>query len=340
MRMWNKRLGIDLGTATTLIYLHGRGIVLNEPSVVAIAKDSNQILAVGKEAWEMVGKTPEHIVAHRPLRDGVVSSYEITRKMLTYFIQRVCGRSLFKPDVVICVPSGGTEVEKRAVLDAAYHAGARKAYLIEEPMAAALGAGLEITEPTGNMVIDIGGGTTDVAVLSLGGIVVSQSVRVAGDKMDEAIVRHLRKKFNLLIGEKTAEAIKIEIGWAVPPPEEKVIRVKGRDLVSGLPREITLSASEVYRCLLEPLSYIVEAARAVLEHTPPELAADIGEKGICLTGGGSLLRGIDEMLAKALGVPVYVAEDPVSCVALGAGKVLDYLRFLRNGFLYTRGRNV
>uniref|UniRef100_A0A7V4TK74 Cell shape-determining protein MreB n=1 Tax=Candidatus Caldatribacterium saccharofermentans TaxID=1454753 RepID=A0A7V4TK74_9BACT len=337
--MWNKRLGIDLGTATTLIYLHGRGIVLNEPSVVAIARDSNQILAVGKEAWEMIGKTPEHIVAHRPLRDGVISDYEVTRKMLAYFIQRVCGRSLFKPDVVVCVPSGGTEVEKRAVLDAAYHAGARKAYLIEEPMAAALGAGLDITGPSGSMVIDIGGGTTDVAVLSLGGIVVSQSVRVAGDKMDEAIIRHLRKKFNLLIGEKTAEMIKIEIGWAVPPPEDKVIRVKGRDLVSGLPKEILLSASEVYKCLTEPLSYIVEAARMVLEHTPPELAADIGEKGICLTGGGSLLRGIDEMLAKALGTPVYVAEDPVSCVALGAGKVLDYLKFLRNGFLYTKGRN-
>ncbi|MGQ9474343.1 MAG: rod shape-determining protein, partial [Candidatus Caldatribacteriaceae bacterium] len=214
--MWSKRLGIDLGTATTLIYMYGRGIVLNEPSVVAVAKNSNEILAVGREAWEMLGKTPEYIIAHRPLREGVISDYEITRRMLSYFIQRVCGRSLFKPDIVICVPSGGTEVEKRAVLDAAYHAGARKAYLIEEPMAAALGAGLDIVGPSGNMVIDIGGGTTDIAVLSLGGVVVSQSVRVAGDKMDEAIVRHLRKKSNLMIGERTAEMIKLEIGWAIP----------------------------------------------------------------------------------------------------------------------------
>ncbi len=337
--MWNRRLGIDLGTATTLIYMYGKGIVLNEPSVVAVAKNSNEILAVGREAWEMIGKTPEYIIAHRPLREGVISDYEITRRMLSYFIQKVCGRSLFKPDIVVCVPSGGTEVEKRAVLDAAYHAGARRAYLIEEPMAAALGAGLDIVGPSGNMVIDIGGGTTDVAVLSLGGVVVSQSVRVAGDKMDEAIIRHLRKKSNLMIGERTAEMIKIEIGWAIPPQEEKVIRVKGRDLVSGLPKEVTITASEIYRCLVEPLSAIVETARAVLERTPPELAADIGAKGICLTGGGSLLRGIDEMFSRALGTPVYVADEPISCVALGAGKVLDHLKALRNGFLFTKERN-
>lgn len=337
--MWNKRLGIDLGTATTLIYVHGKGIVLNEPSVVSLAKGSNKILAIGKEAREMIGKTPEYIVAHRPLRSGVISDYEITRKMLTYFIQKVAGRGLFKPDVVVCIPSGGTEVEKRAILDAAYHAGVRKAYLIEEPMAAALGAGLDIASPSGNMVIDIGGGTTDVAVLSLGGIVVSRSVRIAGDQFDEAIIRHLRKKFNLLIGEQTAETIKIKIGCAIPPTKEETIGLRGRDLISGLPRDLTLTSSEVYKCLLDSLSSIVETARMVLEHTPPELAADVGEKGICLTGGGALLRGIEELISKSLGTPAYVAEDPVACVALGAGKVLDNIKALQDGFLFTKRRN-
>jgi len=337
--MWNKRLGIDLGTATTLIYVHGKGIVLNEPSVVALAKNSNKILAIGRSAREMIGKTPEYIVAHRPLKSGVIDNYEITRKMLTYFIQQVAGRGLFKPDVVVCVPSGGTEVEKRAILDAAYHAGARKAYLIEEPMAAALGAGLDITSPSGSMVIDVGGGTTDVAILSLGGIVVSRSVRVAGDQFDEAIIRHLRKKFNLLIGEKTAETIKIQIGCAVPPTKEETIALRGRDLISGLPRDLTLTSSEVYKCLLDSLSAIVETARMVLEHTPPELAADVGEKGICLTGGGALLRGIEELVSKSLGTPAYVAEDPISCVALGAGKVLDNIKSLQDGFLFTKRRN-
>ncbi|MEI6157965.1 MAG: rod shape-determining protein, partial [Atribacterota bacterium] len=321
--MWNKRLGVDLGTATTLIYVHGKGIVMNEPSVVALTKGTNKILAVGEDARKMIGKTPEYIVAHRPLKNGVIDNYEVTRKMLTFFVQRVCGRSIFKPDIVICVPSSGTEVEKRAVLDAAYHAGARKAFLIEEPMAAALGAGLDIAEASGNMVIDVGGGTTDIAVLSLGGVVISQSVRIGGDKMDEAIIRHLRKKFNMLIGERTAEIIKIEIGWAVPPKEEKVAEVKGRDLVSGLPKTISVTSSEIYKCLSEPLSVIVDTARIILEHTPPELSADIGEKGICLTGGGSLLHGMDEMISRALGTSAYVAEEPVSCVALGAGKVLD-----------------
>ncbi len=337
--MWNKRIGIDLGTATTLIYVHGKGIVLNEPSVVAITKGTNKVLAIGREAREMIGKTPEYIVAHRPLKDGVIDDYDITRKMLTYFIQRVCGKGIIKPDIVICIPSGGTEVEKRAVLDAAYHAGARKAYLIEEPMAAALGAGLDISEPSGSLVIDIGGGTTDIAVLSLGGVVVSQTVRVGGDKMDDHLVRHLRKKFNLMIGERTAEVLKIEIGAAMLPDEEVTARVKGRDLVSGLPKAISITSTEIYKCLSEPLSAIVDAARIVLEHTPPELAADIGEKGICLTGGGALLRGLDEMITKALGTPAYVAEEPVSCVALGAGKVLDNLKSLRDGFLYTKGRN-
>ncbi|HSV32434.1 MAG TPA: rod shape-determining protein [Atribacteraceae bacterium] len=338
--MWNKRLGIDLGTATTLIYVQGKGIVLNEPSVVAVTKGmNNKVLAIGREAWEMIGKTPEYIVAHRPLKDGVIDDYEITRKMLTYFIQRVCGKSIVKPDIVICVPSGGTEVEKRAVLDAAYHAGARKAYLIEEPMAAALGAGLDVAEPSGSMVIDIGGGTTDIAVLSLGGIVASQSVRIGGDKMDDFLVRHLRKKFNLMIGERTAEVLKIEVGSAMPPDEEVAARVKGRDLVTGLPKAITITSSEIYKCLYEPLATILDATRVVLEHTPPELAADIGEKGICLTGGGALLRGLDEMISKALGTPTYVAEEPISCVALGAGKVLDNLKSLRDGFLYTKGRN-
>ncbi len=337
--MWNKRLGIDLGTATTLIYVHGKGIVLNEPSVVAITKGTNKVLAIGREAREMIGKTPEYIVAHRPLKDGVIDDYEITRKMLTYFIQRVCGKGVIKPDIVICIPSGGTEVEKRAVLDAAYHAGARKAYLIEEPMAAALGAGLDISEPSGSLIIDIGGGTSDIAVLSLGGVVVSQTVRVGGDKMDDHLIRHLRKKFNLMIGERTAEVLKIEIGAAMLPDEEVTAKVKGRDLVTGLPKAISITSTEIYKCLSDPLSSIIDAARIVLEHTPPELAADIGEKGICLTGGGALLRGLDEMVTKALGTPTYVAEEPVSCVALGAGKVLDNLKSLRDGFLYTKGRN-
>lgn len=339
MWMWNKRLGIDLGTATTLVYVQGKGIVLNEPSVVAIAKNTGKILAIGREAREMIGKTPEYIVAHRPLKDGVIDNYEITRKMLSYFIQKVCGRGLFRPDIVICVPSGCTEVEKRAVLDAAYHSGARRAYLVEEPMAAAIGAGLDITGPSGNMVIDIGGGTTDVAVLSLGGIVVSRSIRVAGDKMDEAIVRHLRKKFNIMIGERTAEQIKLEVGCAVPPDQDKSIQVKGRDLVSGLPKEITVTASEIHKCLTEPLSSILETVRIVLEHTPPELAADIAEKGICLTGGGALLQGIDVLISRSTGTVAYVAEDPISCVALGAGKVLDHLKELQTGFLFTKGRN-
>lgn len=338
--MWNKRLGIDLGTATTLIYVQGKGIVLNEPSVVAVSKGTvTKVLAIGREAREMIGKTPEYIVAHRPLKDGVIDDYEITRKMLTYFIQRVCGKGLSKPDIVICIPSGGTEVEKRAVLDAAYHAGARKAYLIEESMAAALGAGLDISEPSGSMVIDIGGGTTDIAVLSLGGAVVSQSVRIGGDKMDDYLVRHLRKKFNLMIGERTAEVLKIEVGSAIPPDDEIAARVKGRDLVTGLPKAITVNAAEIYKTLAEPLSAIVDAARIVLEHTPPELAADIGERGICLTGGGALMRGLDEMITKALGTPTYVAEEPIACVALGAGKVLDNIKSLRDGFLYTKGRN-
>ena len=335
--MWNKRLGVDLGTATTLIYVHGKGIVMNEPSVVALAKGTNKILAIGREAREMIGKTPEYIVAHRPLKDRVIDNYEVTRKMLTYFIQSTCGRSIFKPDIVICVPSGGTEVEKSG-FRCCLSRWCKKAFLIEEPMAAALGAGLEIAEASGNMVIDVGGGTTDIAVLSLGGVVISQSVRWE-EKIRRSNYSTPSEKFNLMIGERTAEILKIEIGWAVPPREEKAADVKGRDLVSGLPKTITITASEVYKCLSEPLSSIVDAARIILEHTPPELAADIGEKGICLTGGGALLQGMDEMIGKALATPTYVAEEPVSCVALGAGKVLDNLKSLREGFLYTKRRN-
>ena len=319
-------MGIDLGTASVLVYVRGRGIVLSEPSVVAIDKNTDKILAVGEQARQMLGRTPANIVAIRPMRDGVIADYEVTEAMLKYFINRVYGRGwrLFRPYVMICVPAEVTSVEKRAVIEAALSAGAKKANLIEEPMAAAIGAGLSVEEPGGNMVVDIGGGTTDVAVISLGGIVVSESLRVAGNKMDEAIVRYIRKNYNLMIGERTAEDLKIQIGSAYPPQEPLSLNIRGRDLINGLPKSISVTSMEVMEAIEEPVSSIVEAVKSVLERTPPELAADIIDRGILLTGGGALLRGMDELLTKATGMPVKVADDPISCVAIGTGKAVMY----------------
>ncbi|HYE11243.1 MAG: cell shape determining protein MreB/Mrl family [Clostridia bacterium] len=317
-------IGIDLGTASVLVYIKGKGIVLQEPSVVAIDRNTNKILAVGEEARLMLGRTPGNIVAIRPLREGVISDYEVTEKMLRYFIDKAVGRRrLFKPRMIVCVPSGVTEVEKRAVKDAANNAGARNTQLIEEPIAAAIGAGLDITKASGNMVIDIGGGTADIAVISLGGIVVSTSIKVAGDKFDEAIVRYMRKKHNVMIGERTAEELKINVGTAFPREEQVKMEVRGRNLISGLPKTMEVTSDEMLEALAEPISAIADAVHSVLERTPPELSADISDRGIVMTGGGSLLNGLDKLISKRTNIPVYIAEDAVSCVAIGTGKSLD-----------------
>jgi rod shape-determining protein MreB and related proteins len=333
--MFSNDLAIDLGTANTLVYLRGKGIVVSEPSVVAVQKDAlgqKKVLAVGKEAKMMLGRTPGSIVAIRPMKDGVIADFDITEEMLRYFIRKVHNRkSMVRPRIVICVPSGITQVEKRAVKESAESAGAREVYLIEEPMAAAIGAGLPITEPSGNMIVDIGGGTTEVAVISLAGIVYAKSVRVGGDKLDEALVQYLKRKYNLLIGERTAEQIKIEIGSAYPDAdgEERTMEVKGRDLVSGIPKTLTIDSGEIREALSEAVNAIVEAVRIALERTPPELAADIVDKGIVLAGGGALLRNLDLLLREETGLPVVIAEDPLSCVAIGSGKVLDELDLLK-----------
>lgn len=317
-------IGIDLGTATVLVYVRGKGIVINEPSVVALDVNTRQVLAVGQEARKMIGRTPRNIVAIRPLKDGVIADYDVTEMMLKFFLNKICGRRrIFRPRVVACVPSGVTSVERRAVLEAMMEAGAKQTFIMEEPMAAAIGAGLNVTEPSGNMVIDVGGGTTDIAVISLGGIVVAEALRVAGDKFDQAIVRYVRKQYGLAIGDQTAEEIKVQIGSAYPPTERLSMSVRGRDLVTGLPRTIEMTSDEAHEALMEPVSAIVDGLRSVLERTPPELAADIMDKGIVLTGGGSLLRGLDHLLSVQTGIPVYVAEDPVSCVARGTGKFLE-----------------
>ena len=332
-------IGIDLGTATVLIYVKGKGIVLREPSVVAIDKNTDKILAVGEEARRMLGRTPGNIVACRPLREGVISDYHVTERMLKYFLNKVTASSffrLFKPRVMICVPSGVTEVEKRAVEDAALQAGARKTYLIEEPIAAAIGAGIDITKACGSMMVDVGGGTTDIAVISLGGTVVSTSIKVAGDKFDEAIVRYMRKKHNLMIGERTAEELKISIGTVFPRPQEVSMDIRGRNLVTGLPKTITVTSTELMDALDEPVSSIVEAVHSVLERTPPELAADISDRGIVMTGGGSLVYGLDKLLEHKTGIKVIIADDAVSAVAIGTGKALDNLDLLR-GNEYARG---
>jgi rod shape-determining protein MreB len=331
--LFSNDLAIDLGTATTLIYVRGKGIVSCEPSVVAVQRDARggkKVLAVGREAKEMLGRTPGNIQAVRPLRDGVIADFEITEAMLRYFIARAHNRrTLVKPRIVICVPFGITEVEKRAVKESAEGAGAREVYLIEEPMAAAIGAGLPITEPSGNMVVDIGGGTTEVAVISLAGIVYSQSVRVGGDKMDESIMAYMKRKYNLAIGEQTAERIKMTIGNAYPLEQQLSMEVKGRDLVAGVPKTVVVNSDEVRESLAEPLNAIVDAVLIALERTPPELAADIVDKGIVLTGGGALLKNLDVLLREETGLPVMVCDDPISAVVLGSGKALDHLELLR-----------
>ncbi|MFO1519334.1 MAG: rod shape-determining protein [bacterium] len=331
--LFSNDLAIDLGTANTLVYVKGKGIVCAEPSVVAVQKDSRgmkKVLAVGREAKEMLGRTPGNIEAIRPMKDGVIADFEITEAMLRYFIRKVHNRkTLVRPRIIICVPFGITEVERRAVRESAECAGAREVYLIEEPMAAAIGAGLPITEATGNMIVDIGGGTTEVAVISLAGIVFSQSVRVAGDRMDDSIIQYIKRKYNLLIGERTAETVKIAIGNAYPNGEVKSIEIKGRDLVAGVPRVMEVGSDEIREAIAEPVFAIVEAVKIALERTPPELAADIVDKGIVLAGGGALLKNLDVLIREETGLPVTIADDPLSAVVLGTGKALDELDRLK-----------
>lgn len=329
-RIWGNDLGIDLGTATTLVYAKGKGIVLFEPSVIAIHKGSNSILAVGNEAKEMLGKTPASIVATRPLKDGVITDFEATEAMLRYFIKKSHGaRKFIRPRVVIAIASGITEAEKRAVKESATEAGAREVYLVEQPMAAAIGAGLPVHTAGGNMVLDIGGGTSEVAVISLAGIVECQMIRIAGDEMDEAIIQHLKDKHNLMIGERTAEDVKIKIGSAFPQEEETNMDVKGRDLVSGLPKTLTISSEEVREALSSPVEAILRVVKETLERTPPELAADLVDRGIVMAGGGTRLKGLDKLIAEKTGLPVTLAEDPLTAVSVGAGKCLDEIAFLR-----------
>ncbi|MDF2547040.1 rod shape-determining protein [Anaerosolibacter sp.] len=327
----SKDMGIDLGTANTLVYVRGRGIVVREPSVVAIQEDTRQVLAVGQEAKQMIGRTPGNIVAIRPLKDGVIADFDVTQSMLKYFIKRAYPKKslFFQPRVVVGVPSGVTEVEKRAVEEAALQAGAKEAYLIEEPMAAAIGAGLPVEEPTGSMVVDIGGGTTEIAIISLGGIVTSKSVRIGGDELDESIVQYIKKEYSLMIGERTAEEIKLNIGSAYPKNNEPKMAIRGRDLVSGLPKTLEISSSEILDALHEPVNSIIDAIKYTLEKTPPELAADIMEYGIVLTGGGALLDGLDKLVRRETGMPVRIAEEPLDCVALGTGKTIEEIETLK-----------
>lgn len=334
--MWNlfgglsHDMGIDLGTANTLVHVKGKGIVIREPSVVAIQKDNNEVLAVGEEAKQMIGRTPGNIVAIRPMKDGVIADFDVTQAMIKYFITKaINNKSFVKPRLVIGVPSGITEVEKRAVIEAAMQAGAKEAYLIEEPMAAAIGAGLPVHDPVGNMVVDIGGGTTEIAVISLGGIVTSRSIRIGGDEMDDAIVQYIRKNYNLMIGERTAEEIKINIGSAIVPTGDPQMDIRGRGLVSGLPKTITIKASEIREALEEPVHKIIDAVKSTLEKTPPELAADIMDHGIMMTGGGALLHDLSTLLSKETGMPVLVAEDALSCVGEGTGRSLESIEILK-----------
>ncbi|NLJ84485.1 MAG: rod shape-determining protein [Halanaerobiaceae bacterium] len=330
---FSRDLGIDLGTANTLVYAKGKGVLLREPSVVALRKDKEMVLAVGEEAKRMIGRTPGNIVAVRPMKDGVIADFDVTEAMIKYFIRKAHKRTrLVRPRVIVCVPSGVTEVEKRAVLDAAMNAGAREAYLIEEPMAAAIGAGLPVHEPTGNMIVDIGGGTTEVAVISLGGIVSSRSIRIGGDDMDQSIVNYIKKKYKLMIGERTAEEIKIEIGSAIPLEngEEKIKEIRGRDLVLGLPKLLNINSGEIREALKEPVTAIVEAVKATLEQTPPELAADIMDRGIVMTGGGALLKELDRCLMEETQMPVHLADEPLDCVAKGTGAALEEIKSLKD----------
>ncbi|KXZ40166.1 rod shape-determining protein MreB [Alkalithermobacter thermoalcaliphilus JW-YL-7 = DSM 7308] len=320
----SKDMGIDLGTANTLVYVRGKGIVLREPSVVAVRDDNKEVLAVGEEAKRMIGRTPGNIIAIRPMKDGVIADFDITQSMLRYFIKKAYPKkSLISPRIAVCVPYGVTEVEKRAIEEAAKQAGARDAYLIEEPMAAAIGAGIRVEEPDGNMVVDIGGGTSEIAVISLGGIVTAKSIRIGGDEFDEAIVNYVKKEYNLMIGERTAEEVKIKIGSAFKYEKEEKMSIRGRDLISGLPKTIEITSSEIREALKEPVTSIVDGIKATLEKTPPELAADIIENGIMLTGGGALLRGLDRLIKEETGMPVHVADNPLDCVGIGTGKSVE-----------------
>ncbi len=329
MLAFRREIGIDLGTASVLVFIKGKGIVLSEPSVVAIDTNTDKVLAVGKEAQQMLGRTPGNIKAIRPLRDGVISDFSVTERMLRYFINKTCGeRRILGPKIIICVPSGVTEVEKRAVLDATMAAGGGKTYLIEEPIAAAIGADIDISTPNGSMIIDIGGGTTDVAVISLGGIVESKSIKIAGDKFDEAIIKYMRKKYNLYVGERSAEELKINIGTAFPRSKPVSMECKGRDLVSGLPKSVLVSSDEMVEALQEVVVAVCDAVHSVLEKTPPELAADISASGIIMTGGGSLLHGLNKLIERRTGIKTLIAEDAVSCVAKGTGKSLEHLEMI------------
>lgn len=327
---FSKDLGIDLGTANTLVHVKGKGVTIREPSVVAIQKDSKKVLAVGEEAKRMIGRTPGNIVAIRPMKEGVIADFDITKEMLMYFIKKAAAKGLgIHPRIVVCVPSGVTEVEKRAVEEATRQAGAREAYLIEEPMASAIGAGLPVNEPTGSMIVDIGGGTCEVAIISLGGIVTSRSLRVGGNKLDDSIIHYIKKEYNLMVGERTAEEIKITIGSAFPKKQELNMDIRGRDLVTGLPKTLRITSTEILEALREPINSIVDAIKLTLEKTPPELAADIMDKGIMLTGGGALLDGIDKLIIEETGMPVHIAEDPLDCVAIGAGRVVEEIEILK-----------
>ncbi|ABW19305.1 rod shape-determining protein [Alkaliphilus oremlandii] len=329
-KSFSRDMGIDLGTANTLVYVRRKGIVLNEPSVVAIQNDTKTVLSVGEDAKKMIGRTPGNIVAIRPMKDGVIADFDVTQSMLKYFIRKASAKkSIIQPRVVVCVPSGVTEVEKRAVEEAALQAGAREAYLIEEPMAAAIGAGLPVEEPTGSMVVDIGGGTTEVAIISLGGIVTAKSIRVGGDELDESIVQYIKREYSLMIGERTAEEVKMTIGSAFPKNKEEKMLVRGRDLVSGLPKTLEITSTEILDALREPVYQIIEAIKYTLEKTPPELAADIMEIGIMLTGGGAMLEGLDLLVKKETGMPVRIAENPLDCVAIGTGKTIEEIDTLR-----------
>ena len=320
---FGQSIGIDLGTATILVYVKGKGIVLREPSVVAIDRNTGEALSVGQEARRMLGRTPGNIVAIRPLKDGVISDYSVTEKMLKYFIKKVCGKFVFAPTIMVCIPSGVTEVEKKAVIDASVQAGAGKVYLIEEPIAAAIGAGMDISKACGSMIVDMGGGTTDIAVISLGGAVVSESIKVAGDKFDEAITKFIRKKYNVMIGERTAEDLKINIGSVYPRVQKLEMDIRGRDLSTGLPVNLTVNSDDVLEALTEPAMMVVEAVLNVLEKTPPELSADISDRGIYMTGGGCLVYGFDKLIQEKTGISVMIAEESVSCVAIGTGKALN-----------------
>lgn len=329
--IFGQDIGIDLGTATILVYVKGKGIVLREPSVVAIDKETNEVMAVGQEARKMLGRTPGNIIAIRPLKDGVISDYTVTEKMLKYFITKVCGKFVFAPKIMVCVPSRVTEVERKAVIDAAIHAGAKKVHLIEEPIAAAIGAGIDIAKPYGSMILDIGGGTADIAVISLGGSVVSRSLKIAGDKFDEAILKYIKKNRNIIIGDRTAEDIKINIGTMYPKTVVERMMVKGRDLQTGLPVEFEITSEETYEALKECAEQLLEGLHLVLEETPPELSADISERGIYITGGGGLVCGLDKLIEERIGIPVMIAEDAQSCVAIGTGKALEHIDLFETG---------